>query len=382
MANLQLVLIVMILGFIVLFIAYYLFQEYKFKKVVEKNFSQRTNDVILENISLIYTKENYENPMNSTLLNKDIEVEIGGVESLILEEDLFTPKEENVDEIIPEDSMEAFFERLKKYEFPFLDKVDNQLDLIIDMVFEVPQLLRQLPSISAFSNKNFNYYILLENGSWELYNGFNKHSIMAIKLVLRLVDKEGIINTAQIINIYNILLQFVIQNNGHIRLSDYEKNINIIKNKIAFIKKNELSLNLFLILKEPISFNKLNSIVIGFDLINQNGIFRLFSNDSIVVFEILDENKNPFVKHNDYKLLSVEMKLHIQTDIKWAVDKLFDFFEYFMDNVEARILTSHKQIFNDNDYDNLIRYLKIYESDLRKNGISIDAELIKRLYFN
>lgn len=381
MANLQLALIIMILFFIVLFIAYYLLQEYKFKKVVEENFNQKTNDVILENISLIYTKENYESPISSTLLNKDIELVADSSDSLVIEEDLFNQEERN-NEIVPEDSMEAFFERLKKYEFPFLDKVNDQLDLIIDMVFEAPQFLRQLPSISAFSNKKFNYYILLENGKWELYNGNNRNSIIAVKLVLQLVDKEGIINTAQIINIYNILLQFVIQNNGHIRLSNYEENINIAKDKVAFIKKNELSLNLFLILKDPINFNRLKTIIADFGLINQNGIFRLFSEDERVVFEIGDENKNPFVKHNDYKLLSIEMKLHIQSNIQKAVDKLFDFFEYFMNNVESRILTSHKQLFNDNDYDNLIRYLKIYESDLKKSGISIDAELIKRLYLN
>jgi hypothetical protein len=279
----------------------------------------------------------------------------------------------------PEHSVEAFFANIHKVTFPFVSDVSPDLDFIIDIGFEEVKKIKVLPEITQFSNKPYKLYVLDKNNQWSVYNKGEKYAARALKLVVQLVDHEGIISQAQISNIFNELHKFVLQNDAHIYKSDYEAAIAKIQNQVKHLEKIELNLNLFVILQDSYSYSDLVRFFSSLGLIETNGILQLHENKQII-FSISAENGIALRPGNSYNLLQITASLHKQTDPNHAVEKIFDCAEKIMQSFESRLLTSNKHILGQKDYDAIIHHVKRYVENAKLNGLQIGGELIRRVF--
>jgi|GEM_PF-1943487 len=409
MDTIQLTIIAIVVALILLTIGYYLYQEAKFKKMVENNFNQATHDVIIED-NKTFTLDGIDTQkqsMSNAILQKDVvvpentlhmdalfdmeEVEIipsvqhvpDDTQSVPLERLFATPKSSEmpkVEEIIhPEHSVEAFFAKIHKVAFPFADEVNPELDFVVDIGFEESKKIKVLPEITQFTNKPFKVYVLDKDNQWSLYNRGEKYVVRALKLVVQLVDREGLISQAQLSNIYNELHKFVMQNEAHICKSDYEAAILKIQNQVKYLEKIELNLNLFLITQKSYSYSDLLRFFGGLGLIDNNGVLHLAEGNQMV-FKISAENGSAFKPANSYNLLQVTACLHKQKDPNYAVEKIFDCAEKVMQSFESRLLTSNRNILGQKDYDAIIQHVKKYADAAKSNDVELGGELIHRVF--
>ncbi|MCC2644920.1 MAG: hypothetical protein K0R94_698, partial [Burkholderiales bacterium] len=265
MDTIQLLIIATVVALILLTIGYYLYQEAKFKKMVENNFNQATDDIIIED-NKSFTLDGIDTnkqSISNAILQKDMVIpdgepyndplfdmqkvdkkEFTGNVKRDNEASLFatdTPPAAKIPEykevIHPEHSVEAFFANIHKIDFPFAKAINPDLDFIVDIGFEEITKIRVLPEISQFTNKAFAFYILDKNNLWSSFNRGEKYVARALKLVVPLVDYEGLTSQVQLSNIYNELHKFVMQNNAHIAKSNYEEAIAKIGYQIKHLEK-------------------------------------------------------------------------------------------------------------------------------------------------
>lgn len=402
MDTVQLTIIAVVVVLILVTISYYLYQEAKFKKMVETNFNQATHDVIIEE-NRAFTLDGIDTNLKSTanaILQKDVAI-AGSVHAdplfdiqTVVEtkpkvdkeipfapEISFAPEmPEIVEKIVhPEHSVEAFFANIHKVPFPFEDVISPDLDFIVDIGFEEVKKIKVLPEISQFTNKPFKFYVLDRNNQWSVFNKGEKYVVQALKLVVQLVDHEGIISQAQLSNIFNELHKFVMQNEAHIYKSDYDASIAKIQGQIKHLEKVELTLNLFIVLQESYTYSDLLRFFGGLGLIDNKGILQLCENNR-QIFSISAENSIAFTPGNSYSMLQITASLHQQQDPNYAVEKIFDCAEKVMQNFESRLLTSNKHILTQKDYDAILHHVKRYMDNAKLNGIELGGELIRRVF--
>lgn len=428
--------LIIILGVVLLvffIIGYYLYQESKFRKMVESTFNQKTDDILMHgNKKIVFEGENRNLTIkfdeeiikkdkaveDSVIIEKDIigsenapvvdksfdnsmlsfdqvttkseiinESKIKSVHNIFADEvvEEIIPKiemsiEKTAEEVhIPEDSMEAFFAKFDKIEFQFVSRVHRSLDLVIDVVFEDVLKIKSLCDIAQFTEKSFAFYILDKNNQWSKFESGKKYAINGLKLVVELVDRDGIINQAQILNIYNTLYKFVLDNHGHIRVSNYEHDIENIKNIVNHIEDVELDLSLYLVCKEHLRYRDLAAYLTQHNFILRDGRFACIDANAETVFELSDEHGRAFDVSSDYKLLTITSKMHLQQIPAATIDKIFDFAETFMGTFESRILTTNKLIFGEKEYKALTDYVADYVSDSQKYGIELGGALLRRV---
>ena len=401
MDSLRITVVVAIVVVIFCVIVYYLYQETKFKKMVENSFNQKTDDVLMQGKNnIVFGGESLNRgiQVDDDILQKDkldifetrVEVEVLDTVDPILaneeetklskridkdELDIFVVKEEQV---IPADSMEAFFAKFDKIEFPFLNELDDSLDLVIDLVLEENIKIKNLCEISQFTQKKFQFYVLDKNNSWLKFEFGKKYVISGLRLIVELVDRDGIINQAQISNMYDILYRFALEHHGHIRCSDYLSDLEKIKNMVNQIEAIELDLNLYLVTQDDISYFDLAKFLSMNNFVAENGVFR-YKQDGVPLFEISDENSNEFSKDKNYHLFTITSKMHLQKDPLKTTEEILDFMEIFMNNFESRILTANKLVFGDKEYRALIAYVYDYVKKLEKYDIKIGGTLLQRV---
>lgn len=388
MNPIQLAIIAVVVILIIGTVGYYWYQEVKFKRMVEHNFNQATNDVITdENTAVIMDGVNYadlQHQQAKPILVKDKHPldsrEAQPVDKLFAESaDTQAVIDPISDSLIPEDSAEAFFVKIDRLAFPFLHQVNSELDFIIDIVFEEPVKLKVLPEITQFTHKPFIFYVLGRDNQWQVFEKGSKYNAQALKLVVELIDKEGIISQAQIANIYNELYKFVLQNHAHIRQSNYEASISQIQHQIKHLANIELNLNLYLVTRDKLSYTELNKSLEQTGLRENKGKFEFINNDQLI-YTIANESGNALDHGGQYNLLSINANLHLQSEPLTVVDKIFDFAERFMQQFESRLLTANKQIFGQKDYEALNRYVTNYVATAAKNGVVLGGPLLKRLF--
>lgn len=280
---------------------------------------------------------------------------------------------------VPEDSVEAFFVKLDQFDFGFIQDINREFDLVIDIVFEEPKKLKILPEITQFTHKYFIFYVMDKDNVWQIFEKGKKYQVKALKLVVQLVDNEGVISQAQIENIYNELHKFVVKNDAHIRCSDYEKNILNIQEQIKLLNNIELTLELYLLSKDKIQYSALNKFFVNNGLNQLSGIFS-FMEDKNALFTIANENQGLLSNKDEYNLLSVTAKLHLHKDPLYVLDKIFELSEKFMQQFESRLLTTNKQVISQKEYDQLYDYVKRYADSARKKRIQLGGDLIRRLF--
>jgi hypothetical protein len=407
MDTIQLTIIAVVVALILLTISYYLYQEAKFKKMVENNFNQATHDVIVDEnktFTLDGVDTNKPVPQDNPILQKDVALAENTLDDdplfdmqeavpivtkpvadetpAVPIQDLFATKAPEVEEEVvvhPEHSVEAFFADIHKVGFPFADQINYELDFVVDVGFEEIRKIKALPEISQFTDKPFKIYVLDKNNQWLLFNRGEKYAARALKFVVQLVDNEGLISQAQLSNIYNEWHKFVMQNEAHIYRSDYEASISKIQHQIKHLEKIELNLSLFIITQESYSYSDLIRFFGGLGLIDSNGVLQLAEGNQIV-FKISADNGSAFKPANSYNLLQVTANLHRQKDPHYAIEKIFDCAEKVMQNFEARLLTSNKNILGQKDYDAITQHVKKYADNAKQNGIELGGELISRVF--
>lgn len=418
--------LLIILGVVLLvfgIIGYYLYQEAKFRKMVENTFNQKTDDILMhsnkkivfegESRSLavkfdddiikkdkVVDEQKIENTLDLLSLDEIREPQedlaISKVEALapeklaqpgvknIFEDHIVETKtglnEEFVEEVfIPEDSMEAFFAKFDKIEFQFANYVNKNLDLVIDVIFEETIKIKSLPDIAQFTEKTFSWYILDKSNLWSKFESGKKYVISGLKLVVELVDRDGIINQAQIANVYNAVYKFVLDNHGHIRMSDYASDIENIRNSVNHIEDIELDLSLYLVLREQIHYRDLITYLQQHHLTLQDGIFVYKGSHGEIMFELSDKNGKAFEANMSYKLFTITSKMHLQRSPLITIDKIFDFAETFNETFESRLLTTNKLVFGEKEYKTLTNYINDYINDSKKYGIELGGDLLKRV---
>lgn len=253
------------------------------------------------------------------------------------------------------------------------------MDYVVDIAFEEPQKLKFIPEITQFTQNIFKIYVLDKNNMWQEYIKSNKYYAIAIKIVIEMVNQEGVISHMQINNIYNELRKFILQNNAHIRQSDYSTALTTIQNQIKYAAEVKLDLELFLILKEKISYTTLNSFFLHHGLIEQNGQY-LFIDNNITSFSISDEYHRGLAHDLSYNLLLINSPLHLSSNPNQVIDKIFDLTEKFMHQFESRLLTTNRQSFTSNDYNHLLRHISNYITNAKKYNLELGGALLHRIH--
>ena len=363
MNSIQMAIIVFIVLIILFTLGYYWYDDARFKKRVENNFNQSTKDALIDEPkrATVFDSVDPNQEDRFQILQKDI-----------ANKDIFA-------DAVPDDSVEAFFVKLDQVTFPFTEGVSERFDLVIDIVFEEPKKLKILPEIGQFTHKYFVFYVLSKNNLWEVCEKGKKYQALALKLVVQLVDGEGVISQAQIHNIYNELRTFVINNHAHIRCSEYEIAVKHIQEQMKLLNNVELILDLYLLTLDKLDFATISKFLKANDFIEDNGIFHYMMNNNLL-FTIADEAHNPLKNSDEYNTLSIVAKLHLNSDPLFVVDKIFDLGEKFMETFESRILTSNKQVITQKEYTQLYNYVKNYTDSMHKKNIELGGTLMTRLF--
>ena len=428
MNQIQIAIIIFMIIIIVFILCYYWYDDIRFKKKVAANFNHATNDVLLdENKPAILQSVDRNQKDTSSLWQKDIKSSnVQAVDPLLNHEpqlsnrpikpiaDLFEdtpssvtsqeinamaaksetivyntnntiPLQDNIPLPIAEpvapavDSTEAFFFQLDQVDFTFSSAIDTELDLVIDIVFESICKIKIFPDITQFTNKEFSIYVLEKNHVWNHFEKGQKYYAKALKIVINFIDHEGIITNVQIENIYHELHKFVINNNGHIRCSDYEKRLQIIQEQSLLYKKIELNLELYLVIKKPLDYSTLNKAFTKYGLVYKNEIFYCIENEKIL-FSIANADQTTIKPGYEYNMLSIRSNLHFQNNPLQILDKIFDVCEDFFVQFESRLLTTNKQIINQREYQQLCNYLINYTESNQKKGIKLGSPLVYRMF--
>lgn len=375
MNPIQIAIIAFVVIVILLTLGYYWYDDARFKKKVEDNFNQETKDVLTDKHqptvldSIDASKEDYA--------DKIIQKDVAKAASVSHDPLMDIPHVEPVH--VPEDSVEAFFVKLDKIEFNFAGEISRELDLVIDLVFEEPRKLKVLPQISQFTHKHHVFYVLDKDNVWQLYEKGKKYVAKSLKLVVQIVDREGVISQAQVENIYNELHKFVINNEGHIRCSDYQSNIIRIQEQIKSLNNIELVLELYFLTREKQRFTELTKFFKENNLVENNGQFDFIEQGSIL-YSIANETNGALEKNAEYSTLSIVAKLHLHQKPQYVVDNIFDLAERFMAKFESRILTANKQVIGQREYDQLQNFVKNYSDSAEKKHIKLGSPLIRRIF--
>jgi hypothetical protein len=401
----QLAIIVFVVVVILITLGYYKCDEFRFKKRVENNFNQATNDALVtDNKAAVLDSidPNLHNQENK-LMQKDIKSQVSenfdplldvGIHDNSVKAELTSNinidsnelnlaskvEEKALDEIIPEDSVEAFFANLNKITFPFANEIDIKYDLIIDMVFEEELKIKLLPEISQYSNHSYEIFVLDKNNLWQVYQKSKKFVIKACKVVMPLVDQNGIMNQAQIENIYAEFYNFVLNNNGHIKSSKYTEDLAQIQQQMQGMNTIALEIDLFIKLENAQSGSTLTQFLTNYGFSEDNGKFNLLNpQDKTILFSIKAENDQAINNKDMYDMLMINTKYHLQQQPLAVFNKIFDFEEQFRQQFSSVILTGKKNVIRQQEYDQLEKYIKNYTDNAKKN-IQLGGVLIRRLF--
>jgi len=381
--NLVQLSIVAVIAIIILaVIGYFWFQEAKFKKIVENNFNQRVNDAIATSQDLVMDGT----PVGVQAKSKNV-VEKDIVNFLAPESEQFntvsnapqsTITVTQPEEDFPEDSVEALFAALNKIPFPFAHEIDSSLDYIVNIAFEQPLKIKVLPDVASYTQKHYRIFVLDSENRWHIHEKTNKHNTLALKVVVSLLDRSGVINQAQLENLYKELFKFTMHHQGFIEQPNYEQNIAKISDQVKFLGQSSLELELFLVLKQSVDYTNLTNFLTLNSFKKIDGKFHYIEN-GVTQYVITDEDGGDIIQNGSYSLLRIVSSLHFLPAPKTTVDNIFDFVERFMEKFESRVLTTSRQLFGEREYNTLMRHVQNYVSNAQRHQIELGGELIKRL---
>ena len=381
--------IVVVIGVIILLlIGHFWYQEAKFKKIVESNFNHKVDDAISATQGLVMDGTSVtphtsaKNVVEKDIINLfadkapakpnlDMPTSINENASDTLDESL-------AEDSYPDDSVEALFAEIKQIPFPFADEVSNSLDYVVNIVFEEPLKIKVLPDVASYTQKHYRIFILDSNNNWHIHEKTNKHNTLGLKVVVNLVDKNGIINQAQIENLYKELFKFTMQHQGFIEQSDYQRSIVKTSDQVKFLSQEKLELELFIVLKNLVDYTSLANFFALNGFKKNDGRFH-YLEDNYTQYVITNEDNHDIAEGGSYNLLRIVAYLHFVPAPKLVVDNIFDFLERFMEKFESRVLTTNRAVFGEREYNGLIRHVNSYVNNAKKHEIELGGDLVRRL---
>lgn len=369
MNQIQLAIILIIVGAIIIIIGNHIYQEHKFKKNIDLGFNNSNNDVLEKNKNVVFDNKDLVQTKNV----RDIEP----VETLNIDLDLSIVQSEEISDKENE-QLNKHFINYDSVPFQFDSKINKTCQHIIDITFINTAKIKMFPELSQFTGKLIQYFIL-EKGVWNVYDRSKKHNADGVKIVLDLVDNEGVIYPLQLSNIYDELIKFADYHKGFVREENSLKKITYIQGQIKNISSVQLELELFMVNKVNLPFKVLASFLSEKGFIENNYTFQYIV-DGKVAFYLLDESGAQFNPESEYRLFSINAKLHHTKNPKIVVDKIFDFAEDYMKSFEARLLTSNKIVLLDKDYIALERQIKNYVSTCERLKIDLASDVVMKLY--
>ena len=375
MNQIQIAIIGVVACIVLIIIGYYIYQENKFKKMIENNFNQATGDALNDSQGVVF--ENQAENKRSSFETSHKDLELKQVETKLEQKEinfdplLDTPPNESI-------SPNAKFNKFDQVEFPFVDKVSLNLDHVVDICFEGVAKLKMLPDISQFTAKSATYYILEKNLQWRLFERGKKYVASGVRLVVNLVDSEGVMSELQLINIFNELAKFALHHEGHIRQTDSELELRKIQQQLKQVANSELELGLYMVNKDAVEFRHLSKYFVNNGFRSSNGIFE-YVVDGKVYFDIRDENSKPLNELGNYRTFSINSKLHHYVNPMDAIDKIFDFAEIYMQYFESRLLTTNKLVMTEKDFVALEKQVTNYINTCKRQNIQLGSELILRV---
>lgn len=373
MNQIQLAIILLIVGAIIVVIGYHLYQENKFQKTIDKNFNHFGADALNDSSSIVF--DNKQQATSSS--SRDIVVDIQNPVAIQAEINFDLTAAEDADRVEIQKLKEKFV-KYDQIEFPYQNIQNSSCSHIVDIVFDKSVKVKVFPELSQFTGKNIRYFIL-EKGFWNIYERNKKYIADGFKVVVDLVDNDGAIYSLQLTNIYNELINFSNYHKGYIRQNNSEDKIQYIQSQIKNISQVELELELFMINKVPAPYNVLASFFADKGFVEKNWTFQYII-DGSVAFYIADESGHQFNPNSDYRIFSIHAKLHHSKDPKLVIARIFDFAEDYMQNFESRLLTNNKIVMSDKDYSALDRQVKNYISMCERLKIDLGSELLLKLY--
>ena len=409
MNNFNLLAIFLVFIIFTIILIYYIYEDLKFKKKLKSNFNLFTTDILINNERITVLDADNDKNDHKLIMQKDIVNKNNDsdqklflfdnkdhkyVNENINEYDLFSInkplqksqsfldteelKETHIVQEIPIGSMEEFFLELDKIPFPFDEKINNKLDFVIDIIFENVHKLKFLPQINQFIIAPFECYVLNKNSIWIPYSG-KKYEVKALKLIISLVDCHGPMNTNKINLIYNELHQYVVKNNAHLRLSEYNDNLISINKKYNSIKNIDFLFQIYIKVSNPIIGLKLHKYLIENKFTENNGKYDYIHNN-VNLFTISAENHNPINKKDELYIILISSKFHLVNNVLYAFDQIIDFSEEFMRNFNAHLYTINKKLINQEEFDILNNQVEEYNDKLNAINIKSETELINRIF--
>lgn len=390
--NLALIIFASIATCIVLLIIYYYFKERRMKAVIKKSFNQSAQDVILDKKSIILdginpnTYKEDEFIVNQTdispMLNNSIASKsdkLNEAKSSITTPPLDVEKSRPITpKIMPSNLTEERINNTSNSAKPNLSSSasDNlALDYILDIEFETIKTIKYLPDLTHLTNKNYDYYVFNKDGNKSLFKPGKKHATKHIQLLLSLVDNNGLINQAQINNIYNDINKLASPENAKLSQSNYVEDILKIGYQLKHLP--ELKLNLILLIaylapaKDVMRF-------LAKRLIMRDNYFELV-NTKCEIMAIIEPNSQ-LNGTNDYELLSLNCAIHYQADPLNSLDFIFNFIEDFGKEFDIRLLNANQSLFNQANYDSLYERIEKYIATANKFNIKLGSPLIRRVF--
>lgn len=364
MNEVQIAIIGLVVTLIIAIVAYHFYQERKFKDSISRGFNQSIDDALNED--------------NATVLES--RVEDGGIP---FDKDIFAGLNE-VNEDEPKDLLEvAVVEEQKEQDsdFEFLNnaKFDYKIGTyvhVIDVAFADSIKFKLLPDLTPFCSKGITTFVL-ERNEWLEYEKGKKYNANGIRILIGLINEDGVVSPLQLSNVYNELTRFIAKYDGKIRQTNSEEKVVELQKNFKKYKSASLELELFVVNHDYLSYNALRQIFVNdYGLIEQNGIFYKLA-DGQIIFYITNENSGAFESDNSYRLFAINSKLHHFADPMIALDALFDLAESYQTKVDSRLLTSNKMIMKEYDYKSLIRQIELHFNNLKRNDVEPGSELVK-----
>lgn len=378
MNQIQLAIVGVIVGTIVVIIAYHFYQENKFKKSIDKNFNQATGDALQEEKGMVF--ENQKNQLDEKIFSPQVrDIAIDDKPHLKQSEIQFDAKLATSQDEETKAQFDAEFAKYDQVEFLFADQISEKYQHVIDICFSKPAKIKLFPDLSQYTSKTIRYFVLDKNG-WTVFERNKKYYAEGVKIVVDLVDVEGCIYPLQVTNIFNELSKFASHHDARIRQADSELEIRRIQQQLKNLSHAVLELELFVVNKDSLSYQELAKYFTSNGFIDNRGIFEFRNDNNVTVLYIADENGKRFDVGASYRIFSFNSKLHHQAEPMKAVDKIFDVAEHYVQYFESRLLTSNKMVMSERDYNTLERQVNSYINSCKRYNIELGSELIARVY--
>lgn len=383
MNQLQMAIVGLIVGVIVVIIAYHFYQESKFKNSIDKNFNRSINDALQEENGVVFESQMIQVETSKKQKGKsqrDIEKQLLNDQTLQQSEMVFEQSQENAQiEQIPAEFGDEQFADYDNIIFPFANQISEQYQHVIDIFFEKPAKIKMFPDLNQFASKRIQYFILDSKAGWLIFERNRKYNAQGVKIVIDLVDNEGCIYPLQITNMFNELSKFASHHDAYIRQKDSELEIRRIQQQLKNLSHALLELELFIVNKDELSYDDLAKYFLSNGFVDNNGYFE-YRQDGVNVFYIADENGKRLQHTGKYRIFSLNSKLHHQYEPMNAVTKIFDVAEDYMKYFESRLLTSNKLIMSEREYTALERQINNYLNTCKRFNLELGSELILRIY--